>query len=310
MTESVVEAKAKRLDQAGSLIRAAVDIRDSLGVIVEVCAANLGALARDPAVVETRANAVPLRWVREHPYRESPLGIEAWIEQFLRRFVAADGDFDFAGARMPAAGALTSREGLLLMMLTFVDTFLVPCFFGDNHDAAVMRRLDPLMPEGPYGFVGEGVDARARPGDVVIDAGAWAGDFSAYAASRGAQVYAFEPTRNTFAMLLRTAALNGGDSAIIPLNFGLGAEESRAVFNIYEGDAAANTISRCLPLRVARTETINITNIDTFVRIAGLPRVDFIKADIEGAERDMLRGAADSAGLRPHAGHLHVPLSR
>ncbi|GMO44374.1 MAG: hypothetical protein Ta2B_25150 [Termitinemataceae bacterium] len=41
------------------------------------------------------------------------------------------------------------------------------------------------------------------------------------------------------------------------------------------------------------TETIKITTIDGFAAEKNIPRVDFIKADIEGAERDMLKGAAN-----------------
>lgn len=40
-------------------------------------------------------------------------------------------------------------------------------------------------------------------------------------------------------------------------------------------------------------ERIAITTLDKFVEEEKLTRVDFIKADIEGAERDMLRGATN-----------------
>jgi hypothetical protein len=40
------------------------------------------------------------------------------------------------------------------------------------------------------------------------------------------------------------------------------------------------------------TEKISITTLDRFVEENKLERVDFIKADIEGAERDMLRGSS------------------
>ncbi|MDE6112533.1 MAG: FkbM family methyltransferase, partial [Bacteroidales bacterium] len=39
---------------------------------------------------------------------------------------------------------------------------------------------------------------------------------------------------------------------------------------------------------------IAVTTIDAFVKEHDLQRVDFIKADIEGAERDMLRGARET----------------
>lgn len=40
-----------------------------------------------------------------------------------------------------------------------------------------------------------------------------------------------------------------------------------------------------------RIEHVQATSIDEFVCIRGIDRVDFIKADIEGAERNMLKGA-------------------
>jgi hypothetical protein len=40
-------------------------------------------------------------------------------------------------------------------------------------------------------------------------------------------------------------------------------------------------------------EKITITSLDKFVTENKLERVDFIKADIEGAERDMLKGATN-----------------
>jgi hypothetical protein len=38
-------------------------------------------------------------------------------------------------------------------------------------------------------------------------------------------------------------------------------------------------------------EKIKLTTLDNFVHEQNLGKVDFIKADIEGAERDMLKGA-------------------
>ncbi|MDR0764457.1 MAG: FkbM family methyltransferase [Synergistaceae bacterium] len=39
------------------------------------------------------------------------------------------------------------------------------------------------------------------------------------------------------------------------------------------------------------SETVEVTTIDDFVRENNITRVDFIKADIEGFERNMLKGA-------------------
>ena len=42
------------------------------------------------------------------------------------------------------------------------------------------------------------------------------------------------------------------------------------------------------------SSTVKTTRLDDFVRENNLPRVDFIKADIEGFERHMLAGAQDT----------------
>ena len=58
------------------------------------------------------------------------------------------------------------------------------------------------------------------------------------------------------------------------------------------------------------TGYVEVTSIDEFVRENNLPRVDFIKADIEGFERNMLEGAQET--LREFAPKLalctyHLP---
>ncbi|MBQ7215865.1 MAG: FkbM family methyltransferase [Synergistaceae bacterium] len=132
--------------------------------------------------------------------------------------------------------------------------------------------------EGLYGFVNSNVNVTVEAGDIVFDVGSWIGDFAAYAASgRKAKVYAFEPSGNLFAKLQQTAFMNPG---IIPVNKGLSSKEQGSK-NIRVNNVAGN-------------EEFDITTIDDFVRENNLPRVDFIKADIEGFERHMLAGAQDT----------------
>jgi tRNA G37 N-methylase Trm5 len=72
--------------------------------------------------------------------------------------------------------------------------------------------------EGPYGYTDGDFDVTVKKRDVVIDAGAWIGDFSAYAASKGAITYAFEPANDTFQWLCKTRELNnvnGGGKFIL-----------------------------------------------------------------------------------------------
>jgi FkbM family methyltransferase len=63
------------------------------------------------------------------------------------------------------------------------------------------------------------VDVTLREGDVVIDAGAASGEFSAYAAYKKAPCWAFEPTAERYEQLLVTASLNPG--LIFPVKLAL-----------------------------------------------------------------------------------------
>jgi predicted RNA methylase len=90
----------------------------------------------------------------------------------------------------------------------FEESFLFSCLLHDNYEKNLVNFFDAYMTDGPYGYTDGAFDVRVQKGDVVIDAGAWIGDFSAYAAHKGATVYAFEPVNKTFQLLQRTARLN------------------------------------------------------------------------------------------------------
>ena len=168
------------------------------------------------------------------------------------------------------------------------DTFLFHCYYNDSHDRATVEAIDRLdMIEGPYGYVDGAFDVTVKGSDVVIDAGAWIGDFSAYAAFKGATAHAFEPVEETFQLLCETAALHAG--RIIPVRTGLGSETGEIEITIDETNSGANST---VNFTGGKRESVPITTLDRYVADNRLPCVDFIKADIEGAERDMLYGAA------------------
>jgi FkbM family methyltransferase len=147
-----------------------------------------------------------------------------------------------------------------------------------------------LWPEGAY----EIENVRILKNDVVIDAGANMGAFSLLAMHQGAEkVYAFEPIPRNMQYLNAHIKLNHGSDVIIPIPYGIGAKEDQLTF-----------VDRCGGSRIVSTESslssnnetiiVNITTLDDFVHENNIPRVDFIKADIEGAERLMLEGARDT----------------
>jgi FkbM family methyltransferase len=214
------------------------------------------------------------------------------IQAFKKKWLVSDGVnawFDFGICKLPDISSFGKHLHILVDI--FEDVFLFPCFLNDQYDKFIVEYLDCYMGEGPYGYTDGKFDVTVKKGDVIIDAGAWIGDFSAYAASKGAIVYAFEPTKETFDWLQKTKTLNcmNGEGQIYPVQKGLGVEQSKMNIFISETNSGSNS----LVFKGEKVEKIAITTLDKFVKENQLERVDFIKADIEGAERDMLKGAAN-----------------
>lgn len=138
--------------------------------------------------------------------------------------------------------------------------------------------------EGPY----EWGDVSIEKGDVVFDCGANLGIFSVFAAFRGAEVYAFEPIAAARTILEKTIALNPDVAGTVHIEpFALGNEEGRAEFTVLEDTLVGSSM---VLNQQGRHESVQVTTIDNFCAKKNICP-DFIKADIEGAERLMLAGA-------------------
>ncbi len=194
--------------------------------------------------------------------------------------------FDINGAKIPDVSS--NIDHLTTLISAFEDTFTIPYFYHDNHDKSIVETVDKKMLEGPYGYTDHSIDVTVKKGDVVIDAGAWIGDFSAYAVSKGAIAYAFEPVLDSYKLLCKTAELN--ETGIYPIQKGLGSHPGEMEISISKDNSGSNSFI----MNVGnKSEKIQLTTIDKFIEENHITRVDFIKADIEGAEREMLKGATN-----------------
>lgn len=130
-----------------------------------------------------------------------------------------------------------------------------------------------------------------RPGDIVLDCGAHAGVFARQALALGAaRVVAIEPEPLLAECLRRNfrAEIEVGKVEVAPL-----AVWSSPGSMTLENEAHNSGMSALVPaIRGMESVTVKVTTIDLLVAELGLPRVDYIKMDIEGAEREALRGAA------------------
>lgn len=179
-----------------------------------------------------------------------------------------------------------------------------PFNLGEEYLSAFAYEMpDILMPEidGTYCFFNEGKyeieNVLIEEGDVVIDCGANIGVFSAIAASKNATVYAFEPvpeivkileelTLNYKKMFIQSKALSNISGKI---GFSVSLEDSTSNCMISLQSKNNHTFNESLcDNKIIEVESITI---DQFVENERLEKVDFIKADIEGAERNMLEGA-------------------
>ena len=133
-----------------------------------------------------------------------------------------------------------------------------------------------------------------NPGETVFDCGANIGLFSSYAASKGCSVYAFEPLADQLGHTLKLCSeYNGGHITHVPyaLSDYVGTTEFN-VSHLTQGSSfLADVSSESKNKVIEKVVQVQVTTIDDFVNIHNISRVDFIKADIEGAERHMLRGA-------------------
>ncbi len=193
-----------------------------------------------------------------------------------RFYVKSDDCLEIAGLRLPVLSheRHPTREEAYYAME--IGDILYPPLLGRYH----------YTDEGPY----EWGDVRINEGDVVFDCGANLGVFSILAASKGAEVYAFEPIREARRILSKTLELNpdfAKNVHIIP--YGVSDTSGNAEFTILTDTLVGSSM---VLDQQGRCETAPVTTIDAFCAKNALT-VDFIKADIEGAERRMLAGAKD-----------------
>jgi len=135
-------------------------------------------------------------------------------------------------------------------------------------------------------------------GGVVLDVGAHAGQYAkifSRLVPRG-QVYAFEPGSYARSILRVALALNRCRNVPV-LPIGLGAREGTEVLTLpvkrpgsygfglahFGPETRFETVER---------EAVAISTIDRMVELLELTRLDFIKADIEGWELQLVRGGA------------------
>jgi FkbM family methyltransferase len=134
--------------------------------------------------------------------------------------------------------------------------------------------------------------------DVLIDAGAHVGYFSALARHRGRAVVVIEPQRRNLECLRATGRANQWDTGIDIHETALGSRQGVArLFGA--SDTRASLIPGFAGVSPRRSQMVPMTTLDALLtgRFAGARLL--IKVDVEGHEYDVLRGAAETLARMP-----------
>ena len=166
----------------------------------------------------------------------------------------------------------------------------------------------------------QAVSRLVGPGNICVDAGANSGWYTlllAELAGPDGAVHAFEPDPRAFAQLAENVALNRNRADVRLNNIALG--RSSGTMPLYT--TRNSQLSSLHPIApdflphhaaahdAARPSHVTVTTLDAYAGLMGLPRIDFIKLDVEGSEFDVLRGGERIIRMGPAPPVLFVELN-
>jgi FkbM family methyltransferase len=185
-----------------------------------------------------------------------------------------DETIGWAARSIPAQRVIRCRYGIRVRVEPD-PMYVGPYLFGDYEPAttALIRRL-------------------VRPGDVTFDVGANFGWYSALlarlVAGRG-EVHAFEPVPALARLARETLSLSG--SPPVTLNpVALGRESGMTTIYTFAGLPHGHASLSDLGRADASSHECPITTLDEYAGERDIARVDLIKVDVEGHERDVFLG--------------------
>jgi FkbM family methyltransferase len=133
-------------------------------------------------------------------------------------------------------------------------------------------------------------DDDVQPNDVVLDCGAHFGAFTRHALDKGAKlVVAIDINPMVLECLKRTFAKEIASGRVIVFGKGVWNKDEELPMRMPAGSEASTVVLGGVSANV----TVPLTKIDSMMSELKLPRVDFIKMDVEGAEQPAIEGAAE-----------------
>lgn len=149
-----------------------------------------------------------------------------------------------------------------------------------------------------------------REKKVLFDIGANDGHYTKILInefSKHDQIYCFEPSQFSFNDLVK----NFGSSKNVELvNLGLGSKkEKRMLYFDHEGSGWASVFERKdtgFNHHLNKSEEISIVTLDEYCKEKNIETIDFLKADVEGFELEIFKGAKN---MLPHINFIQFEFS-
>jgi FkbM family methyltransferase len=141
------------------------------------------------------------------------------------------------------------------------------------------------------GMVRTLIQSTYRHGYTLYDIGANIGYHSLWILNyfKDINIHAFEPIPKTYGYLMNNLALNNV-SNIATYNFGLSDKDTTFDFYCYKGGSVNASMANVSDSKDVERVTCSVTTLDNFTDKEGVERVDFIKCDVEGAEKFVVLG--------------------
>ncbi|MBX4196783.1 FkbM family methyltransferase [Candidatus Pacearchaeota archaeon] len=151
------------------------------------------------------------------------------------------------------------------------------------------NRLVPSFVSDLSPVKGYELNYHIKPGDIVVDAGAFTGDYTVFAAKRAGphgKVLAFEPDAKNRKILAHNLNHEGLRNVII-IPKGLWNKNTKLQFS--GSDGLHSTL-----LAGSKETSIDVVKLDDELKKRGIRKVDVIKMDIEGAEIEAIQGSLET----------------
>jgi FkbM family methyltransferase len=180
---------------------------------------------------------------------------------------------------LPAQVVATTADGRVLR-INFDNHFSHFIYFLGEYEPAVTNVIGSLI----------------KPGDVCFDVGAnigWYTTLFQKLVGENGEVHSFEPMPQTFEILEENVRMNVNSGVVRLNNLALGTETGEIDLHLFAGLPDGHASISDQGRTDFRSFPCPVKTIDAYLAEHQIDDVRFVKADIEGAELAMLKGATD-----------------